>query len=48
MYETILWFNVTLLNVFLYCGILINFKSYDVNTKTTVHTKATLLSVPVW
>lgn len=47
MYETILWFNATLSNVFLYCGILVNFKSYDVNTKTTVHTKATLLSLSI-
>lgn len=48
MYEPILWFNVTLSNVFLYCGILMNFRSYDVNTKTIVHTKTTLMSVPVW
>jgi len=32
MYETILWFNVTLSSVFLYCGIMMNFKSYDVIT----------------
>jgi len=48
MYETILWFNETLSNMFLYCGILMNFEGYDVNTKTTVHTRPTLLSVPVW
>jgi len=48
MYETILWFNATLSNLFVYCGILMNFRSYDVNTKTTAHTKTTLLSVPVW